>query len=111
MAGALLVLQTGSGGGLLGALGVQAQSCVAGDFCPGGEGVCFAGVEVGEQCQVGLGALLVGAELVAELDEFIAQRGGVQIVGDDALCDLSMLGTAACRYRAGCRHFACGGRR
>jgi len=57
---------------------------------PAGEGPSLAFLEVGEQRQVGLVALLVGAEKVTEFDEFVPQGDGPQVVWDDPLGDLRL---------------------
>lgn len=98
------MLEAGGGGGLVGAMGVQLQARVAGDLGPGGEGAGLALLEAGEQLQVGFGALLVGAEEIAELDEPVTQEDGPQVGRDGPLCGLP-LGRAPGRRVAESRHF------
>ncbi|MEU2357730.1 hypothetical protein ABZ599_32955 [Streptomyces misionensis] len=77
------MLKAGGGGGLLGALRLQPQARDAADVGPGGEGPGLDFVEVGEELQVGPGALLIGAEEITEFDELVPQGDGLQIVGSD----------------------------
>ncbi|MFE7398053.1 hypothetical protein [Streptomyces sp. NPDC057557] len=109
-AGALLVLEARCGGGLFGAPGLKPQIDVAGDIGPGGEGACLAVLEVGEECQVGFGALLVGAEELTEFDEFVPQDDGPQIVGDGPLRDPPVRMVAPDRGGAGGRYVPRAGR-
>ncbi|WP_245790916.1 hypothetical protein [Streptomyces monashensis] len=75
--------------GLLGARRLVAQGAVTAHAGPQTEGAGLALVELGEQGEIGLGPLLVGAERVPELDEFHPQHVGLEVVRHDSLCDLS----------------------
>ncbi len=93
------MLEAGGGGGLFGPLGVEAQPGVRGDLGPGVEGLCLTGVEIGKQLEIGFGARLVGAEEFAEFGEFVPQRDGPQVVGDEPLGDPAARGAPARRPR------------
>lgn len=58
--------------GNLGAVGLVVQGSVAGDVGPQGERAGLALVELGEEGEVGFSTSLIGAERVAEFDEFQA---------------------------------------
>ncbi|GAA2761475.1 hypothetical protein GCM10010103_05160 [Streptomyces paradoxus] len=97
------MLASDDGGGLLGALGLRPQGDVATDIGPGEEGAGLAFLEIGQHRQVGLGALLVGAEEVTECGEFVPQGQGPQVARNDTSADPRLRRAAAPRgYGAGC---------
>ncbi|MGH4035237.1 hypothetical protein ACQB60_40705 [Actinomycetota bacterium Odt1-20B] len=87
--------------GRLGALRFLAQGVVAGDVGPQRERVGLALLQTGEEDEVGFGALLVGAEGVAELD---AQHVGFEILRHGPLRDLSRAVRPPGRGGADSRH-------
>ncbi|WP_185842258.1 hypothetical protein [Streptomyces sp. WAC 06725] len=87
-AATVLVHLAGGLRGLLGAPGLVAQAMVAADVGPQREGAGFPLVELGQKSEVGLGALLVGAEGVPELDELGPQDLGFQVMRHGPLRDL-----------------------
>ncbi|MGV9349935.1 hypothetical protein ACWDSD_35210 [Streptomyces spiralis] len=87
-AGAVFVHLAGGLRGLLCALRLGAQGGVTAHVGPQAEGAGLALVEFGEEGEVGLRALLVGAERVPEFDELQAQDVGLKVVGHDPLRDL-----------------------
>jgi hypothetical protein len=74
--------------GLLGAFRFVAQGAVAAHVGPQGECAGLSLVEVGEEGEVGLGALLIGAGGVPEFDELQAQDVGFEVVWHGPLRDL-----------------------